>query len=512
MSLSDNKTTLLKEEFRSSFRQITVKRVVGVIATLCVLSSLAFISVPAVTGVPLEVTGPQSDVVADGVSGTELINYQPDESSIAFSIDTSSQRSEIGKQSSESVAHYRILTGGDIVSVLDITDQYTVSVPTDAGRNSQPLFEYTPPVPYSDVVFVLPLIFLVSILLYSTSSAFYERIDTRYDLYITTPASGGEIYSAILSPYVFLACIISVLYAYLLSLPPLGIAGVLSVSLIYLSVGVIVGTFTTSFENLTAASILSLGFLSVSLVVPVLFIDSFEIAKISPLYIIIAASDGVAIELSTAATSLLPALIIGLSGISICAYIFTTPDSIHKSPVRKLTYVSTAITSVRGMVFVTGFLVLPLTFIAEILILPIGFVLGGVLGGLAVLICVVIIEEVGKSTVFWLSDRSYTPRQRFTLGAFLGVGFLIGEKTIVYAQSQLVSGLSTGFQLTRLIAEAGNSVAGLVLLVFWPLIHPLATGVAAVGAGETRNKYLWYLTGAILLHLAYNLLGVISNV
>jgi len=362
----------------------------------------------------------------------------------------------------------------------------------------------TPPAPFAQVIvaflYILPVTFIS---IFFTSSFMDEKINRRLTILMSAPITPLQIILGKMLPYALFAlaataCIALVTRADLSLALAIFAPTTLFIFAIYLMVPLLYRTF----KDTTFISMLATTLTTAYLIFPAMFTGINDLAYMSPLTLAVKMyrneSFGLQEYLFPAAPMF---LIFGLSLYAgtrmlneefLMGYRPLTrklADAIFLLMDRAHPYASVALLSL---------LVVPLVYIAQLVILAIATNLPGqaMLGG--ALAASALVEEIAKSMgIAVLVERGSvrSPRQVTALAFLSALGFLVGEKALLLASVSMVS-------QTALSAALFNTG-----LVFVPLAaHFVFTSVVVVLNARFRVRYPIAVIGGVILHAVYNLI------
>ncbi|MDZ7745624.1 MAG: PrsW family intramembrane metalloprotease [Halobacteriales archaeon] len=371
--------------------------------------------------------------------------------------------------------------------------------------------DITPPFPFDSLVlaflFVLPLNFAVQAY---GSTMLKERLNRRGELLLVAPLSRSDIIAGKTLPY--LVASLAVLSVIAFALPGgglLSLAGVVPLTLLFLAVTFLAAMMARSFKELTFLTVaITVGLTSFAFV-PAIFTEIEGIALISPLTLVVRDLTGESVTAIQVLFATLPATATAAVCYGFGVGLYREEDMFTQRavPLKVLDALAGRIKRARSLVLVTA-LVVPFVFVAELLGVAALFALPTSVSIPAVLVVVVIIEEVAKFVPI-LAGFEHARYPRTLRGATLagvasGTGFFIGEKLMLVVQFVGLPQQQVG------AAAFGPSVANVspaiaLVLLFVPLVlHSVTATISAVGATRGRTGWLLGLATAMLVHLAYN--------
>jgi ABC-type Na+ efflux pump permease subunit len=357
-------------------------------------------------------------------------------------------------------------------------------------------------------LFVLPLNFVIQAY---GSSVLNERIDRRGELLLVAPVTRGEIIAGKTAPYFLATLGVAAAVAVAIGGGPLSVLAVVPLALLFLAATFVGAMFARSFKELTFVTTTVSVALTTFAFVPAIFTDVGPVALISPLTLAVRDLAGEAVAPGAVAFAVLPATLTAAVLFGVGAGVYREEDMFTQRPVhlKALDALGVRIKRARSLVLVTALLV-PFVFVAELLAVATLFAIPVAVSIPLLLSVVAVIEELAKSVPvlagYEHARYGRSLRSAVVAGSFSGLGFFLGEKLALVVQLVGLPQLQVG---RAAFASAGVVDAGpvvLVALLLAPLaLHAGTAALSAVGASRGRRPYLVALTGAILVHLAYNL-------
>jgi ABC-type Na+ efflux pump permease subunit len=392
---------------------------------------------------------------------------------------------------------------------------------SDEGVSGSPS-DISPPFPFQSLVlafvFIIPLNFLIQAY---GSTILSERINRRGELLLVSPVSRYDIIGGKTLPYFLGAMLVeAAIAAGVFYLIQGGVGGLLSVVaiaplvLLFLGATFLGAMFARSFKELTFVTVTITVSLTSYAFVPAIFTDIGEIALISPLTLVVRDLQNEAVSIGGFAFSTIPPFLAALTFFGLGAGLYREEDMFAQRsiPGRVIDALGGPISRPWHVGGMTAALV-PFVFVTQLLAIAALFALGSI-SIVLVLVVVAITEETAKSLHVYAAyehgrfERSL--RTALVLGAASGVGFFLAEKIALLAQLVGLPELA--------VAEAGllgGVVTGPLVLLF--LLAPLAlhvgtAAISAIGASRGKRAYVAAIGLAMVVHLAYNLLVVMTVV
>ena len=379
--------------------------------------------------------------------------------------------------------------------------------------------EIDPPFPFQSLVlallFIIPLNFFIQAY---GGTMLSERINRRGELLLVSPVSRFDIIGGKTLPYFIGAMAIeSVLAVGLFAVVRGEIGGLLSIAavtplvVLFLGLTFLGSMFARSFKELTFVTLAITVMLIAYAFVPAIFTDLNEIALISPLTLVVRDLQAEAITIQEFAFSTTPPMLVGGLCFLLGGSLYREEDMFAQRSVsgRVLDSLAGPLTK-RWHVGVMTIGLIPFVFVAQLLAIALLFVVGDT--SLVVLLVVVVItEEIAKSLHIYAAYKrgrfERTPWVAITLGAASGVGFFIGEKLALVAQLLGLPELPIGQ-----VGVLGGVLVGPVVLLFLlaPLaLHVVTAAISAVGASQSKRRYIVAVVLAMIIHLVYNVTVVV---
>ncbi|MBI5653815.1 MAG: ABC transporter permease [Chloroflexi bacterium] len=361
----------------------------------------------------------------------------------------------------------------------------------------------TPPAPFAQVIvaflYIMPMTFIS---IFFTSSFMDEKINRRLTLLLSAPITPLQIIIGKMLPYAIFAVIATAGIAFSTRAPiPLALAIFAPTALFIFAIYLMVPLFYRTFKDTTFISMLATTLTTAYLIFPAMFTGINDLAYMSPLTLAVKMYRGETFGLREYLFPAAPMVLI--FGISLYAGTRLLNEEFlmgYRPITRKLAdaifllldqsrpYLSVALMS---------FLVIPIVYVAQLILLAIGtnlpmsFMLAGAL------IAAATIEEIAKSMgiAALIEARVVTSTRQVLALAFLSaLGFLVGEKLLLLVSVTLVSE-------TMLSAALFNT--GFVLV---PLIaHFIFTSIVGVLNARFRLRYPFAVIVAVIAHALYNL-------
>jgi ABC-type Na+ efflux pump permease subunit len=361
----------------------------------------------------------------------------------------------------------------------------------------------TPPAPFAQVIvaflYIMPMTFIS---IFFTSSFMDEKINRRLTILMSAPITPLQIIIGKMLPYAIFAALATAGIAFSTRANiPLALAIFAPTALFIFAIYLMVPMFYRTFKDTTFISMLATTLTTAYLIFPAMFTGINDLAYMSPLTLAVKMYRGEAFGWREYLFPSAPMVLI--FGISMYAGTRMLNEEFlmgYRPITRKLAdaifllldrahpYLSVALMS---------FLVIPIVYLAQLIILaiatnlPMSFMLAGAL------IAAATIEEIAKSMgiAALVEARVVTSTRQVIALAFLSaLGFLVGEKLLLLVSVTMVSE-------TMLSAALFNT--GFLLI---PLVaHFIFTALVAVLNARLRLRYPFAVIVAVIVHAIYNL-------
>jgi ABC-type Na+ efflux pump permease subunit len=367
-----------------------------------------------------------------------------------------------------------------------------------------------PPTPLAQVIlaflYVVPL-FFVSV--FFTSSFMEEKTNRKLLVLLSAPVTPFQIIMGKMLPYLGYAiiCIVAItLFLHGSVLLSLGIF--IPVMLFIMAIYLMVALLYRTFKDQTFFSVLAVWIITAYLVAPAMFSGVSDLSYISPLALAVQMYRGESFSFTQYLLSTTPMYMVFIIAVFVGTRIFNEEYLMGFRPLH--TKIADAISlainrdHLNISIFLLALCVIPVVFMVQLASivmasnLPMPFALW------ALFALSIIVEEIAKSTGILVLLRSKLVRSRksiVTLSFLSALGFLIGEKLLLYLALSVVS--------ESLFTDAVFSAGLLVAPLF---MHFVATAVVCLLTHRLGTKFypLAIVAGSVL-HTVYNLsvIGVI---
>lgn len=365
-----------------------------------------------------------------------------------------------------------------------------------------------PPFPFRSLIlaylFLVPMNFIAQAY---GGSAIAERLGRRGEAVLASPARTAEVLLGKALPYLALTLLVSSGLALALGGGWLAVLAMLPVGLAFLALEFLAAMTARSFRELTFLTVFISVLLTVYLFLPAVFADVHPVALVSPITLVVEDLRHQAVTIPEVLYATLPLTAFSLTVFLLAAGLHREEDMFHQKPVRAKVLDALAL-RVKGAAsgFTLQVLLIPLVFVAELLVLTFLFAWSAP-GALAfALLSVAVVEELFKAGPSYaaLSRGVLPPRRALRFGALAGLGFFAAEKGFLLAAMVGLFNLPAGAAIFGVAPGAALAGFGLALLVAPLALHMVTATLTAWGARSGKQTFLASLLLAIVLHAAYN--------
>ena len=365
--------------------------------------------------------------------------------------------------------------------------------------------QLSPPLPFDSIILVFIFIFP----LYFTSQFFMmsimnERIERRGEILLSTPVKAGSIIIGKMLPYFIGMLAICTGLTVWISAPLIIILPLIPVIFFFLANALLIGMLSRSFKELSFVSIFFSTVATSYLFFPSIFANVHVISLVSPLTLIVLELQGTA---WTATDYLYSTSLFWLTS-AVLFYVAARNFKeerlfSEKNLVTRLREFLSEIISARrpfvSLLLLTGFLI-PFVFMIQLMSLVLFFNLPMPYSLVLLLLSAALIEEIAKGigvyTIYSRDPGFFTWKNVFFACAATAIGFLVGEKLLLFVT------------LAQITESVFGSILFLSLGVFWmPLLLHFA-GVVIVTSCLKVGGRRWFVPGlllAMVVHCLYNL-------
>ncbi|GGL30389.1 ABC transporter permease [Halarchaeum grantii] len=365
----------------------------------------------------------------------------------------------------------------------------------------------SPPFPLESLVLAFAFLLPLNVVIQSYgSSVIDERIGRRGEPLLVSPASRGDIVAGKTLPYLCGAAAITAVIALGVGAGLSAVLAVLPLAGLFLGVTFLGALFARSYKELTFVTVaVSVG-LTAYAFVPAVFTEVHPIAAISPLSVVVRDVRGDPVALGGFLLSTVPVGTAAAVCYALGTGVYREEDLFTQKrlPAKALDALAAPLSSV-WRVGLWSALLIPFVLVAELFSVAVLFVVPGALAVPALLALVAVIEEGAKSLPAYagFAGGRFERRDRIAVavGVASGVGFFLGEKLLLLTRLVGLPDLTVG----RAAFGSAELGVGSPALFLAPLaLHVAAAVVAALGARRSWGWYAAGLSGAILLHVAYD--------
>ena len=374
----------------------------------------------------------------------------------------------------------------------------------------------SPPFPFRSLLlayaFLIPMNFVVQVY---AGSAIAERLDRKGEPLLASPARPWEIILGKAAPYMLLMMLICAGIVVLIGGGWLSLLAVAPLALTFLALEFIAAMYARSFRELTFLTVFTSVLLTIYAFLPAVFTDVHPISLVSPITLVVFDLRGDVVSLGEILYATLPLTFFSLVLFVLGAALYREEDLFHQKPVLAKGIDSVA-RQIKGMLSAIKlpFLLLPLVFIAELMLITFLFAWPVPVGTIGILMAVALVEESFKAAPSYAGvKRGIIPLKRAALfGALVGLGFFLAEKGFLIASLAGLMEVEAGaavFGPAGAGITAGAPIAALALLLLAPLaLHVGTASLTGWGAKHGGKVYAAAFVLAIAIHTVYNLVAV----
>ncbi|MFA5331093.1 MAG: ABC transporter permease [Methanoregula sp.] len=370
--------------------------------------------------------------------------------------------------------------------------------------------QLSPPLPFDSIILVFIFIFP----LYFTSQFFMmsimnERIERRGEVLLSVPVKTPVLILGKMLPYFLGMLAICAGLTLWIGASPITLLPLIPIILFFLANALVIGMVARSFKELSFVSIFFSTVATSYLFFPSIFANVHVISYISPLTLIVLTIQGTAwtaadFVYSTALFWLTAAILFYLAAIN-----FKEERLFSEKPLlpRLREFLSEAISDRHpyASLFVIAALTIPFVFMAQMMGLVLFFNLPMPLSLVLLILLAALIEEIAKAaglyTLFMRNPSFFTWKRTVIAAAVIALGFLAGEKLLLFAT------------LSQITESVFGSVLFLSLGVLWLpfLLHFLCVLIVGCSLKKWGSRGLF--TGLIVataIHCLYNLYFILG--
>jgi ABC-type Na+ efflux pump permease subunit len=373
----------------------------------------------------------------------------------------------------------------------------------------------SPPFPFRSLLlayaFLIPMNFVVQVY---AGSAIAERIDRKGEPLLASPARPWEIIVGKAAPYMALMMGISAVIVYFIGGGWLSLLAVFPLALAFLALEFVAAMYARSFRELTFLTVFTSVLLTIYAFLPAVFTDVHPISLVSPVTLVVFDLRGDVVGLGEILYATLPLTFFSLVLFVLGSALYREEDLFHQKPVmaKAIDSIARQITSMRSAMKMP-FLLLPLVFIAELMLITFLFAWPVPVGTIGILMAVALVEESFKAAPSFAGvKRGIIPFKKAALfGALVGLGFFLAEKAFLIASLAGLMDVEAG---AAVFGAAGAGVMGASgLTLFALLIAPMVLHIATAsmtGWASQHSKRVFGSTFlvAIAIHTIYNLAAI----
>ena len=372
----------------------------------------------------------------------------------------------------------------------------------------------SPPFPFRSLLlaylFLIPMNFIVQVY---AGSAIAERLGRKGEALLASPARRWEIIAGKALPYFGLMMLIAAGITLWIGGSWLSLVAVAPLALAFLSLEFVGAMFARSFRELTFLTVFTSVLITIYAFLPAVFTSVHPIALVSPISLVVFDLRGDAVTFGQVLYATLPLSFFSLMLYVLGAALYHEEDLFHQKPVlaKAVDAVARRVKGLRSG-FSLSFLLIPLVFVIELLLITFLFAWPVGVGVVGILLAVALVEEAFKGIPSYAAlRRGRVPVQRaLAFGALVGLGFFAAEKGFLLAS--LVGLLDV--PAAAAVFGAGGAMEGvtdaslflLAALLTGPLVLHVATAsLTAWGAGQGKRTFALCFVTAVAVHTLYNL-------
>lgn len=373
----------------------------------------------------------------------------------------------------------------------------------------------SPPFPFRSLLlayaFLIPMNFVVQVY---AGSAIAERLDRKGEPLLASPAQRWEIILGKAAPYFLLMMLISVGIVGLIGGSWLSLVAVAPLALVFLALEFVSAMYARSFRELTFLTVFTSVLVTIYAFLPAVFTDVHPISLVSPITLVVFDLRGDVVTWGEILYATLPLTFVSLVLFVLGAALYREEDLFHQKPVVAKAVDSVA-RQVKGMASALKlpFLLLPLVFIVELMLITFLFAWPVPVGTIGILAAVALVEETFKAAPTYAGvKRGIIPVKRAALfGALVGVGFFLAEKAFFIASLAGLMDVDAG---AAVFGAAGAGSFGapwyvvLGLLMAPLLLHTATAAMTGWGAKHDKRTFGLSFLLAVLVHTLYNLAAI----
>jgi ABC-type Na+ efflux pump permease subunit len=360
-----------------------------------------------------------------------------------------------------------------------------------------------PTAPFGKVILALLYILPVSFIsVFFTSSFMEEKINRRLTILMSTPVSPFQIIAGKMLPYATIALVSTAFIASVTQGEVLKAVAIFAPAITFLfAIYLMVPLFYRTFKDITFISMLVSTTTTAYLVFPAMFTGLSDLAFMSPLTLAVKMYNGEAFGWREYLFPSLPMVAIFALAVYVGSRLLNEEFLMGYRPItRKMgeaIYLALDREHPYLSIFLLSLMIIPIVYMMQLVVLVIASNLPFRLILIVILVGAVFIEEIAKSVgivTLYRSGVIHSTRQILALSFLSGLGFLIGEKALVFVSVSFVSES----------AFSGVLFSSGLLLVVPLLAHFFFTSIVTLLTTKGRLRYLLALLIAAVLHSIYN--------
>jgi hypothetical protein len=308
---------------------------------------------------------------------------------------------------------------------------------------------------------------------------------------------------------------VTAVIAYLIGGSWLTLVAIAPLALAFLALEFVSAMFARSFRELTFLTVFTSVLLTIYAFLPAVFTSVHPIALVSPIALVVSDLRHEAVTFGQILYATLPLTLFSGMLFLLGGALYDEEDLFHQKPILAKG-VDAVARQIKGLAsgVKLSFLLIPLVFVAELLLITFLFAWPVSVGLVGVLLAVALVEETFKALPSYAGVRRgrIPAAKAAAFGAAVGIGFFLAEKGFLLAS---LVGLLDVPAAAAVFGTSGAGVSGgtpwplLALLLAGPfLLHMGTATLTGWGAKGTRAKFALTFLLAILLHTLYNLLVV----
>jgi ABC-type Na+ efflux pump permease subunit len=343
-------------------------------------------------------------------------------------------------------------------------------------------------------------------------SAIADRLDRKGEPLLASPARPWEIIVGKALPYFVTMMAISAGIVYMIHGSWLSLLAIAPLAFAFLALEFVSAMYARSFRELTFLTVFTSVLLTIYAFLPAVFTDVHPISLVSPITLIVMDLRHQAPTLGQALYALGPLTLFGAILFVLGAALYREEDLFHQKPVvaKAIDSISRQVSGLASAVKVP-FLLIPLVFIAELMLITFLFAWPVPVGLVGILLAVALVEESFKAVPSYAyvtrSSSKVTARRAILFGALVGVGFFLAEKAFLLASLAGLLDVPAGAAVLgangALLGSPWWVLAGFLLMPF--ALHVGTAALTAWGAGRKRSLFAATFVLAIAIHAAYDL-------